>query len=49
MNGGLWGVVGVAWLKYQFNADSKAAKMFKGANCILCRDPKWEVRKKNMK
>jgi hypothetical protein len=49
MNGGLWGVVGVAWLKYQFNADSKAARMFKGANCTLCKDPKWEVRKKNMK
>jgi len=49
MNGGLWGEVGVAWLKYQFNDDRKAAKMFKGANCTLCKDPKWEVRKKNMK
>jgi hypothetical protein len=49
MNGGLWGVVGVAWLKYQFKADPEAAKMFEGPDCTLGKDPKWEVRKKNMK
>jgi hypothetical protein len=49
MNGGLWGEVGVAWLKYQFKADPAAAKMFEGPDCTLCKDPKWDVRKKNMK
>jgi len=49
MNGGLWGVVGVAWLKYQFKADAEATKMFEGPDCTLGKDPKWDVRKKNMK
>jgi hypothetical protein len=49
MNGGLWGVVGVAWLKYQFHADTEATKMFQGPDCTLGKDPKWDVRKKNMK
>jgi hypothetical protein len=47
MNGGLWGVVGVAWLKYQFKADPETTKMFEGPDCSLCKDPKWDVRKKN--
>jgi hypothetical protein len=49
MNGGLWGVVGVAWLKYQFKADPEATKMFEGPDCTLGKDPKWDVRKRNMK
>lgn len=47
-NGGAFGVVGVGWLKWRFNRDAQAAKMFEGANCTLCKDPRWEVRKKNM-
>jgi dienelactone hydrolase len=47
-NGGLFGLVGVAWLKWRLNADAEAARMFEGAACALCRDPKWDVRMKNM-
>lgn len=47
-NGGTFGVVGTAWLKWQLNGDAQAARMFEGANCTLCTDPKWDVRKKNM-
>jgi hypothetical protein len=42
-NGGKFGVVGVAWLKWQLKADEIAAKMFEGADCGLCSDPQWEV------
>jgi hypothetical protein len=49
MNGGLWGVVGIAWLKYRLKGDAEAAKMFEGPDCTLGKDPKWDVRKKNMK
>ena len=47
-NGGAFGVVGVAWLKWRLNGDAQAARMFEGGDCTLCKDPKWEVRKKNM-
>ena len=43
------GEVGVAWLKWQLNGDKEAAKYFEGADCTLCRNPIWEVQKKNMK
>lgn len=48
-NGGLFGVAGVAWPKWRLRGDRQAAKMFEGADCTLCKDPKWDVRKKNMK
>jgi hypothetical protein len=48
-NGGAFGVAGVAWLKWRLNADPQAARMFEGADCTLCKDPKWDVLKKNMK
>ncbi len=48
-NGGAFGVVGVAWLDWRLKGDKQAARMFEGANCTLCRDPKWDVRKRNMK
>jgi hypothetical protein len=47
-NGGKLGVAAVAWLKWQFKSDQNAAKMFKGADCGLCKDPQWEVRKKKI-
>ena len=47
-NGGKFGVAAVAWLKWQFKGDQTAAKMFKGADCGLCKDPAWEVRKKKI-
>jgi hypothetical protein len=48
-NGDAFGVVGVAWLDWRLKGTKQAARMFEGANCTLCKDPKWNVRKKNMK
>lgn len=46
--GGWFGEVGVAWLKWRLNGDKESAKYFEGADCILCKNPIWEVAKKNM-
>ena len=46
--GGWFGEVGVAWLKWRLNGDRDAAKYFEGADCMLCKNPIWEVTKKNM-
>jgi hypothetical protein len=48
-NGGKFGVVGVAWLKWHLKGDSNAAKLFKGEECGLCKDQQWEVRRIIMK
>ena len=42
------GRIAVAVLLWQFKGDQHAAKMFVGADCTLCRDPKWHVSKKKM-
>jgi hypothetical protein len=47
-NGGEMGKIAVALLMWQFKGDGQAAKMFEGADCTLCRDPKWHVLKKQM-
>ena len=47
--GGWFGETGVAWLKWQLKGDAASAKYFEGADCILCKNPIWEVAKKNMK
>jgi hypothetical protein len=47
--GGWFGEVGVAWLKWRLNGDQSAAKYFEGADCTLCKNPIWEVAKKNIK
>jgi hypothetical protein len=47
--GGWFGEVGVAWLQWRLNGDQNAAKYFEGADCVLCRNPIWEVAKKNIK
>lgn len=47
--GGWFGEVGVAWLDWQLKGDKAAAKYFEGADCTLCKNPIWEVSKKNMK
>ena len=46
--GGWFAEVGVAWLQWQLNGDAKAAKYFRGSDCVLCQDPIWEVAKKNI-
>jgi dienelactone hydrolase len=48
-NGGGYGVVGVAWLKWQLKEDKEAAKMFLGDPPGLAADKKWAVKSKNLK
>jgi len=48
-NGGEFGKVAVALLKWQLKRDQEAGTMFLGANCALCQDPKWHVEKKGIK
>ncbi|MGD9160813.1 MAG: hypothetical protein PVG39_20510 [Desulfobacteraceae bacterium] len=47
-NGGEFGKVAVAWLKWQLMGDKAAMKMFAGPECDLCKDTKWEYKKKKM-
>jgi dienelactone hydrolase len=47
-NGGEFGKVAVAWLKWQLKGDETAKKMFSGSDCGLCKDAKWEYKKKKM-
>jgi glyoxylase-like metal-dependent hydrolase (beta-lactamase superfamily II) len=48
-NGGEFGGVAVAWLNWQLKGDQRSALMFVGKDCGLCVNPRWVVRKKNMK
>ncbi len=45
-NGGEEAQVTREWLDWQLQADGEAAKAFVGADCGLCRDPKWTVSRK---
>jgi dienelactone hydrolase len=47
-NGGAFGPVAVAWLRWQLKGDQRAAKMFVGPDCGLCKQPEWHIRKKNI-
>ena len=40
--------VAVAWLNWQLKGDQRASLMFEGANCGLCVNPRWVVRKKKI-
>ena len=44
-NGGPFGVVAVAWLKWQLQGDTRAAGRgyFVGDNCGICKDAGWQV------
>ena len=46
--GGLVGRIATDWYKWQLKGDQQAARMFEGADCILCKTPTWYVQKKNM-
>ncbi len=48
-NGGEFGKVGVALLKWQLKGDRNAARMFLGGQCGLCQDPAWHLSKKGYK
>jgi hypothetical protein len=46
-NGGEFGRVILGWLKWKLQSDSASEKMFKGADCELCKAPsKWTIVKK---
>lgn len=47
-NGGDMGVIARNWLEWVTRNDQKAATMFKGASCTLCKDPTWHVMKKGI-
>jgi dienelactone hydrolase len=47
-NGGEFGKVAGAWLKWQLKKDETAGKMFAGQSCGLCKDDKWKFEKKKM-
>jgi hypothetical protein len=47
-NGGKAAAAVVAWLDWQLRNDRKAAKVFVGKDCGLCRDPAWSVEKKQI-
>jgi len=50
-NGGEFGRIAVAWLKWQLFEDTSAdAKgLFAGEDCALCQDDSWIIGKKNMR
>jgi dienelactone hydrolase len=47
-NGGELGRIAVAWLEWQLRGNQESARMFKGAECTLCRDTAWHVQKKGI-
>jgi hypothetical protein len=47
-NGGEFSGVAVAWLNWQLKGDQRAGLMFNGANCGLCVNPRWVVRRKKI-
>ena len=47
-NGGEYARVGVAWLQWRLLDDQAAGALFAGAACGLCRDPRWQVIKKQL-
>lgn len=47
-NGGEFGGVAVAWLLWQLRRDERAGRMFTGADCGLCINPRWVVAKKRL-
>lgn len=47
--GGEMAKVAIAWLDWQLKGDAAARRMFAGPACGLCKDPRWTVRRKNLK
>ena len=46
--GGIFGKVGVAWLRWKLLDDEQAGRQFTGPDCGLCSDPKWSIERKNI-
>jgi dienelactone hydrolase len=47
-NGGEFGKVAGAWLKWKLKGDETAGKMFTGSSCDLCKDANWKFEKKRI-
>jgi dienelactone hydrolase len=47
-NGGEFGKVAGAWLKWKLKGNEDAGKMFSGASCGLCSDANWKFVKKRI-
>ena len=47
-DGGDMGVIATNWLEWTMRNDQKAARMFKGGSCSLCKDSSWHVQKKKI-
>jgi len=47
-NGGKAAAVVVAWLNWQLRGDQRAARMFVGEDCGLCRDSAWTSQKRKI-
>jgi dienelactone hydrolase len=47
-NGGAAARVAVDWLEWQLRGDKRAARIFTGADCGLCRNPDWVVQRKRI-
>jgi len=45
-NGGSIGRIASDWFSWQLRGDKKAATMFTGADCTLCKEPTWHVTRK---
>jgi hypothetical protein len=50
-NGGAFGVVAVAWLKWQLMGDKSAAGRgyFIGDDCGICKDSNWQVQSRSLR
>ncbi len=50
-NGGAFGAVAVAWLKWQLMNDSSATGKgyFLGPQCSLCKDSKWQINSRSLR
>lgn len=48
-HGGEIARLGVAWLEWQLRGNRAAAAPFLGADCGLCKDPAWTIRKKGLR
>jgi dienelactone hydrolase len=50
-NGGPFGKIAVAWLKWQLNGDKSAAGKgyLVGKNCVPCKDPNWQIQTRSLK
>lgn len=47
-NGGKVAQIAVNWLDWQLRGDKDAARTFVGADCGLCADPKWTIKRKDI-